>query len=181
MLRIPSEKDLPPGPLRKFVIELHHHFRETGRVSPEKIAAAARRLDNSETTVSRETVRRLLTGQTYSDWARVELVLRAMCLLASQDPDRRRWPHPADRFDEDDPSTCIEHLRLLWNNAVDDIDPDDDADPAPPPQLAPVPPASPPPAQRTGWGAVPHPPSDDPWATGQPQKASGGYSDEPPF
>ncbi|MFI1018156.1 hypothetical protein [Streptomyces sp. NPDC020965] len=157
------------------MIELHHHFRQTGRASPQKIATAAQRIDRSDTTVSRETVRRLLTGQTLSDWARVELVLRAMCLLANQAPDRRRWPHPEDRSD-DDPSTCIEHLRLLWNNAVDDIDLDDDED-APPPQLASDPSASPP-TQRTGWGTSSQ---EDLWATGQSQETSGGYSEEPPF
>ncbi|MFB7958210.1 hypothetical protein [Streptomyces sp. NPDC056045] len=163
------------------MIELHHYFRETGRVPPEKIATAARQLDNGETTVSRETVRRLLIGQTLSNWARVELVLRTMCLLANQDPDRRRWAPPEDQYDDDDPSTCIEHLRSLWNNAVDDIDLGDDVDQAPLPRLAPVPQASPPPTQRAGWGAISNPPLNDPWATGQPQNSDSRYSDEPPF
>lgn len=148
---------------------------------PEKIATAARRIEGSGTTVSRETVRRLLIGQTFSDWARVELVLRAMCLLANQDPDRRRWSPSEDRYGDDDASTCIEHLRLLWNNAVDDLDSDNDAVPPPLPHFPLAPPAAPQPSQRKGWGTIPQSSPSGPWATGQPQKSASNYGEEPPL
>jgi hypothetical protein len=181
ILRMPSTDALPPGPRRVFVAELHVHFREAARRPPSDIAAATRRLTNP-LPVSRETIRRLLVGQTLSTWARVDSVLRALCQLAGQDPDRRRWPEPEDRFDENDPSTCREYLRRLWNDAIDGSEPNEA--PAVPPQQ----PAS-------GWGgtptAAPHS-ADDPWAVSSPKASgwgasqptspsAGGYPDEPPF
>lgn len=37
-LLMPSKGELPSGPLRKFVKELHVHFRNAGRPSPAQIA-----------------------------------------------------------------------------------------------------------------------------------------------
>ncbi|GAA2338528.1 hypothetical protein OKJ48_04760 [Streptomyces kunmingensis] len=191
---MPSEQELPPGPLRKFVVELHHHFREAGRPPAEKIAMASRRLESKDVSLSRETVRRLLRGASPSDWARVELCMRTLCMMANQDPDRRRWPPSEDRFEPDDDETCVRYLQSLWHNAVDDIEPGPDAAPAPPPKAAP---AVPSPTNTKKPGAWPttaqstnSAPADDPWATTTtnkddpwattPQKQN-TYSDEPPF
>ncbi|MFF4787797.1 hypothetical protein ACFY3E_41595 [Streptomyces griseorubiginosus] len=170
MLRMPGKDALPPGPTRTFVAELHVHFREAGRPSLANIAAATGRLA-SPVPVSRETIRRLLTGQTVSTWAKVDAVLRVLCQLADQDPDRRRWSEPDDRFDEDDPSSCREYLRRLWNDAVDGVEPEE-APAVPPPR----------PTSGGGWGGNPAAASaDDPWAKPQAPAPSKGYSDEPPF
>ena len=134
MLRMPGKDVLPPGPVREFVAELHVHFREAGRPALAIVAAKTAHLP-TPVPVSRETVRRLLTGQAVSTWARVDAVLRALCHLAEQDPDRRRWPEPEDRYDENDSSSCREYLRRLWNDAVDGIEPRE-APAVPPPQPA---------------------------------------------
>jgi hypothetical protein len=117
---------------------------------------------------SRETIRRLLTGQTVSTWAKVDAVLRVLCQFGGQDPDRRRWPEPEDRFDENDTSSCLEYLRRLWNDAVDSVEPEEA-------------PAVPPPQPASGWGGTPSPPADDPWATPQTPAPAKAYPDEPPF
>lgn len=134
-------------------------------------------------------LRRLLAGQTTSQWAVVDALLRALCQLQDRDPDGRRWSEPGDQYDEDDPETCREYLRRLWNNDIDGLEPGEA--PATPP-AAPAQAASgwgspTAPSARSasgGWGGTPSPPADDPWATGVASQSSpqtGGYSDEPPF
>ncbi|MGQ4390393.1 hypothetical protein [Streptomyces sp. SAS_270] len=75
--------------------------------------------------VSRETIRRLLTGQTVSTWVKVDAVVRALCCLSDQDPDHRRWPE-SDHYEDDDPETFRQYLRRLWNDDIDRIEPEDD-------------------------------------------------------
>ncbi|MEU5438234.1 hypothetical protein AB0G73_33425 [Streptomyces sp. NPDC020719] len=187
MLRMPGKDVLPPGPKRELVNELFVHYREADRPPLPQIAALTGTMPNPHQ-VSRETIRRLLTGQTTSQWPVVDALLRALCQLQDRDPDGRRWPESDDRWDEDDPVTCREYLRRLWNNDIDGLDPDE----------APVTPPAAPAQTSSGWGTqVPSPrqvsggwggsassPADDPWATGSPAKPpaqSGGYGDEPPF
>lgn len=178
MLRMPGKDVLPPGPKRDFVAELYLHYREAGRPPLPKIEALTGTMPDAYK-VSRETIRRLLQGQTTSQWPVVDALLRALCQMQHRDPDGRRWPEPDDnRWDENDPTTCREHLRRLWNDDIDGLEPDEA--PAPPP-AAPVPPAR---QTSGGWGGSASHPADDPWATGSPAKTPaqpGGYSDEPPF
>ncbi|MEV5758396.1 hypothetical protein AB0L61_16750 [Streptomyces tendae] len=172
MLRMPSKADLPDGTRREFVTELFIHFKEAGRPTPARIAATTSSMQDP-LPVSRETIRRLLKGETISTWERVDAVLRALCEIGGQDPDRRRWPESSD-WNDDDPTTCRERLRQLLNDDIDGVEPEN----AP----APVPPAR----SNSGWGGTrTPPPQDDPWAT-TPKPApttptAGGYSDEPPF
>ncbi|MGA5454406.1 hypothetical protein ACPCVO_48360 [Streptomyces umbrinus] len=190
MLRMPGKDVLPPGPKRDFVAELYVHYREAGRPALPQIEALTGTMPNPHK-VSRETIRRLLTGQTTSQWAVVDALLRALCQMQDRDPDGRRWPEPDDQYEEDDPATCREYLRRLWNNDIDDLEPDEApaTPPAAPAQAASgwgsqptaVPSARPAPG---GWGSTPSPPVDDPWAAGvaaQSSPPAGGYSDEPPF
>jgi len=169
ILRMPSTDDLPPGIKRQFVAELHIHFRDAGRPSLAHIAQMTGRPDGA-LPVSRETVRRLLTGQTLSTWAKVDAVLQALCRLGNQDPDRRRWPESSDWNDDGDTTTCREHLRQLWNDAVDGIEPED--------------PLAAPPAPHASGRSDSTPPQSvqhDPWATQQTPAPAKQYSDEPPF
>lgn len=172
MLRMPSKADLPDGTRRDFVAELFLHFKEAGRPTPARIAAMTSSMEDP-LPVSRETIRRLLKGETISTWERVDAVLRALSEIGGQDPDRRRWPE-SDNWHDDDPTTCRERLRQLLNDDIDGVEPEN----AP----APVPPAR----SNSGWGGTrTPPPQDDPWAT-TPKPApttptAGGYSDEPPF
>jgi len=172
MLRMPGKADLPDGTRRDFVAELFVHFKEAGRPTPARIAATASSM-RDPIPVSRETIRRLLKGQTVSTWERVDAVLRALCEIGGQDPDRRRWPE-ADNWHDDDPTTCRERLRQLLNDDIDGVEPEND-------------PASVPPARsNSGWGgASTQRTQDDPWATtptpAPATPAKGGYSAEPPF
>lgn len=188
VLRMSSEDELPPGPKRIFVSELFTYFRAAGRPSPASIAAAASRgSQTTRVTVSRETVRRLLKGETTSTWPRVKAVHDALCQMADHDPTWRRFSDSSDYDDENDTRTHREYIRDLWNDAVDGIEAGDSL-----PQLAPVPVASPPRTSAAGWPSNPpsggwgasQQPADDPWATGAPQKKASSqqaYSDEPPF
>lgn len=172
MLRMPSKDDLPDGTRREFVAELFIYFKEAGRPTPARIAATTNSMQDP-LPVSRETIRRLLKGETISTWERVDAVLRALCEIGGMDPDRRRWPE-ADNWQDDDPTTCRERLRQLLDDDIDGVEPEN--------VPAPVPPAR----TSSGWGGSRmQSPQDDPWATTSKQAptapANGGYSDEPPF
>ncbi|MEV6002163.1 hypothetical protein AB0M25_23535 [Streptomyces griseomycini] len=190
MLRMPGKDVLPPGPRRELVAELYVHYREAGRPPLPQIAALTGTMPNPHK-VSRETIRRLLTGTTTSQWAVVDAVLRALCQMRDWDPDGRRWPEPDDRYDDDDSTTCREYLRRLWNNDIDGLEPDEApiAPPAAPAQTGSgwgAPPTAVPPARQApgGWGGSASPQVDDPWATGSLPTAPAqpaAYSDEPPF
>ncbi|MFJ5779873.1 hypothetical protein [Streptomyces sp. NPDC093094] len=189
MLRMPGKDVLPPGPKRDLVAELFVHYRLASRPPLPQIAALTGTETNPQR-VSRETIRRLLTGTTTSQWTVVDAVLRALCHMQDRDPDGRRWPEPDD-WDENDPTTCREHLRRLWNDDIDSLEPDEApaTPPAAPAQTASGwgnPPATVPPSRQAsgGWGGSASPPADDPWATGPLPKAPAqplAYSDEPPF
>ncbi|WP_371601189.1 hypothetical protein [Streptomyces sp. NBC_00564] len=185
MLRMPGKDVLPPGPKRELVAELYVHYREAARPPLPQIATLTGTMPNPHK-VSRETIRRLLTGTTTSQWAVVDALLRALCHLQDRDPDGRRWLEPDDnRWDENDPATCREHLRRLWNNDIDGLEPDEA--PATPPAAPAQAASAVPPARQAsgGWGGTASPPTDNPWATSSPPKPAvqtgGGYSDEPPF
>lgn len=186
---MPGKDVLPPGPKRELVNELFVHYREAARPSLPRIATLTRDMPGCHP-VSRETIRRLLTGTTTSQWVVVDALLRALCQLQDRDPDGRRWAKPDDHWEEDDPATCREYLRQLWNNDIDDLEANET--PVVPP-AAPAPPSSGwgGPSPTSGWGtpqsAVPaarQVPEGDPWAdSATPAKPppQTGYSDEPPF
>ncbi|MCL8015845.1 hypothetical protein [Streptomyces sp. AS02] len=131
MLRMPSKADLPDGTRRDFVAELFVHFKEAGRPTPARIAAKTSSMQDP-LPVSRETIRRLLKGQTISTWERVDAVLRALCEIGGQDPDRRRWSESSDWNDDGDPTTCRERLRQLLNDDIDGVEPENTPAPVPP-------------------------------------------------
>lgn len=169
-LLMPSKGELPSGPLRKFVEELHVHFRNAGRPSPAQIARRSEWFEDGEgVKVSRETVRRLLKGETISSWPTVRAVHQALCELADQDHTQLRFQ---SEYSEDT-RTLREYIRDLWNEAVEGETAD------PPPNISepgPVPEQSGQPGswprfasdqQRSGWPT-----------TGQGQNS---YSEETPF
>ncbi|MFJ9250359.1 hypothetical protein [Streptomyces sp. NPDC101776] len=186
MLRMPGKDVLPPGPKRELVAELYVYYREAGRPPLPHIETLTQKMPNPHK-VSRETIRRLLTGQTTSQWAVVDALVRALCELQARAPDDRRWPEPDDQYEEDNPETCREYLRRLWNDDIDGLEPGEA--PTVPPAVSALPTSGgwggTPPASTGGWGNAPsQPKQDDPWATGTPPQLSQqtrGYSDEPPF
>ncbi|MEV0239905.1 hypothetical protein AB0I06_08185 [Streptomyces sp. NPDC050674] len=55
---------------------------------------------------------------------RAYAVLRALCEVANQDPDRRRWQETGDWNDDGDPTTCRQHLRQLLYDDIDEVQPE---------------------------------------------------------
>ncbi|MGW3378151.1 hypothetical protein [Streptomyces hydrogenans] len=110
-LRMPSEDELPPGATRAFVEELFTYFKEGERPRLQDVA--------NQTQVSRETVRRLLRGQTFSRWETINRVFEDFCKRAGINPDERRYP----QWGEASPSRR-QYLKNLWNKAVDEPLPD---------------------------------------------------------
>lgn len=162
---MPSEQELPPGPLREFVDELHVHFRNAGRPSPAQIATRSAWFEDGEgVKVSRETVRRLLKGETTSSWVTVRAVHQTLCELADQDHTQLRFPSEYSS----DTRTLREYIRDLWNDAVE-------GEPANPTtsEPTPVPPQS-------GRSSVWPPTSAYQQQLGRPTMQN-DYPEEPPF
>ena len=156
-LKMPSEAELPSGPFRVFVLALHQHYRAAYRPPlrriSEKAAEIAAMTDGVDGTASRETIRRMLTGEVLPQWSTVEVTFLALCNLAHREPDEQvsddgyygSW-------------TYRDEISKAWNDAVD----------GPNPQ-----PARPQPTEL----------DEDPWATSGKQGSGwgGGYSSEPSF
>src|SRR3954453_13553815 len=62
MMRMPGPDELPPGTRRAFVAELFFPYTEAGRPTLARVAAATRSMTDAFP-VSRETIRRLLRGE----------------------------------------------------------------------------------------------------------------------
>ncbi|MPY48787.1 hypothetical protein [Streptomyces acidicola] len=163
---MPSEEALPPGAQRQFLEELHVHYRQAGRPAVRTIEEV------SGQTVSRETARRLLVGRALGRWKVVEALFVALCRISKTDPDVPKW----EGGYEDGP-TYRDHLRNLWNTAIDA--------PAPTPlaeQLRAQEDAA---KQKVLQGEDPWAQTPaDPWATSRRGSGWGGNSaslqDEPP-
>ena len=101
-MRMPSEADLPPGPVRDFVEILHWLYRKAHRPTLRYISEAIERSD-SQAAASPETIRRMLRGTTVpAQWKLVESVYLTLCDLAGMDRDylvlqQRAWTHISPR------------------------------------------------------------------------------------
>jgi hypothetical protein len=112
---MPSETELPPGTVRDFVRFLFELFRAADRPTLETISDKVADSDYAGT-ASRETVRRMLRGQSVpAQWPTAESVFLALCDLAGADPDDD-W-----QFDGVD-GTCRNFMKSLWNAAIDEPD-----------------------------------------------------------
>ncbi|SRR5713101_3288756 len=113
-LRMPSETELPRGPVRDFVAELFGLYREARRPTLRQISEAIRKRDDLAGTASTETVRRMLRGTTVpSHWPAVEAVLIVLCSIAGKDPDE------VLQYDESWASRK-DTLESAWHRALDD-------------------------------------------------------------
>lgn len=160
IIRMPSEKELPDGPRREFVLELRRYYRAAGRPPLRRISAEIERRNAEfhEVTASQETVRRILLGRVIShDWNRVNALLEVLCEMSEINPDADRWD------DYGNAATIRQHIKDLWDRALEE---EPDAPPVPLPTPPPAPPA------QGGFGAG----VDDPWATG-----GLGFTENPPF
>lgn len=118
ILRKPQKSSLSPARW-EFVDELWIHHEAAGRPKVELIVDGVRALNEvNETggTVSTETIRRMLKGETVPvHWSRVRAALFVLCGMAGYDPQKPR----ENDFGDDYPSH-EENLRRLWSQALDD-------------------------------------------------------------
>lgn len=118
ILRKPPEDSLSPARW-EFVKELWVHYEAAGRPTLDAIA------DNIDTVnfvhgtdgnASTETIRRMLRGLTVpAHWSTAQVAIFSLCDLAGYNPKEERENH----FGDEHPSP-EEHLRGLWNKALDD-------------------------------------------------------------
>lgn len=115
---MPSEGELPKGARRAFVEELHMHYRAARRPSLRLISECVDQVveqDDLPGTASKETIRRMLQGQSVPSWATVEVVYRALCRLANTDPEAT---YQVDFGNST--RSLIKDLEEAWNRAVDE-------------------------------------------------------------
>lgn len=123
IIRMPNEVELPPGARRRFSALLFHLYRDAGRPALRLVSDAIAQRSDLDGTASRETVRRMLHGTVPNDWRAVEAVLEAFCALGDLTPE--------DVVDTGDGygRALRPHLRELWNQALENPDPDPAPDP----------------------------------------------------
>jgi hypothetical protein len=113
-MHLPSELDLPPGPVRDFAELLFWLYRKAHRPALRDVSEAIRRNDDLHGTASPETVRRMLLGTTVPvRWSIVEAVFLTLCDLAGLEPDYEvSWGG--------DPASIRSLVEDLWHKALDD-------------------------------------------------------------
>jgi hypothetical protein len=113
---MPSQAELPSGPVRDFVAALFNLYKQAHRPTLREISDAISRNGALRGTASTETIRRMLRGTTVpAHWPAVDAVLTVLCEMAELNPDY-------ERFYEEDSSTLREDLEQAWHKALDDPD-----------------------------------------------------------
>lgn len=119
-LRMPPLHVLPKGPRREFVEELHGYFRAAKRPTLRVISELIRNDHDLAGTASKETVRRMLQGETVpAHWETVNAVFLTLCKLADRDPSAPR--NPEDSYGDD--WSCADAMERVWHEAIDDAAP----------------------------------------------------------
>ena len=107
IIRMPSESELPPGPMRVFVQVLFDLYKDARRPTLRQISQEVSRSDVPGT-ASPEMIRRMLRGITVpSQWATVEAVVVALCHMGVTDPEYYLW---------------WKELQDAWNEILDESD-----------------------------------------------------------
>jgi hypothetical protein len=115
-LRMPSEAELPKGPVRDFVNELFLLYRMARRPTLREISSAISQRDDLPGTASTETIRRMLRGSTVpAHWPTVDAVLIVLCEMAGTDPDQ-------EFRSADGSSSWREDVLQAWHEALDNPD-----------------------------------------------------------
>jgi len=87
IMRLPSEAELPPGPVRDFVDVLFRLYRMAHRPALRTISETIRKNDHLKGTASTETIRCMLRGtRVPAHWSTVEVVYLTLCELAQFEP-----------------------------------------------------------------------------------------------
>lgn len=117
-LTMPSVEELPDGPRRLFVQELFFHVREAGRPTPRDLAEEIRVDDYLSALVSRETIRKMLRGETVpSRWEKVDTVFTVLCRRSGIGKDEQRFSKETVR--RAGTITFEQALRQLWDEALE--------------------------------------------------------------
>lgn len=107
-------EELPRGPVRDFVEELHMLWRAARRPDLRTVEQGVADMDGKGA-VSREQFRRMLWGKTVpATWANVEAVFLLLCERSGIDPDRDRWPDALGDF-----VSYRDEFERRWNDALD--------------------------------------------------------------
>ncbi|MDW5330310.1 hypothetical protein [Plantactinospora sp. KLBMP9567] len=96
-LPLPSDADLPDGPHRALVVDLHHLYRRAGYPGLKKISNEIRDRDDLPDAVSHETISKILQGEVLPRWSKLESLVR---VLAAWSVDRPIADTEARRFQE---------------------------------------------------------------------------------
>ena len=115
-MHLPSERELPPGPVRDFAELLFWLYRRAHRPALRDISERIRRNDDLHGTASPETIRRMLLGTTVPvKWAIVEADV-TLCDLAEMDPFSKKV-----RLGED-VGSVRSFVEDAWHNVLDNPD-----------------------------------------------------------
>ncbi|MFM9700079.1 hypothetical protein [Streptomyces europaeiscabiei] len=98
---LPGEQDLPRGPLRNFVSELHRLYGQAGKPPLKQLSETIKDRGDLPATLSHEGIRRLLRGVGEPRWFSVEALVR---VLAAYSPDIN--PNETDKV--------VASVRQLW-------------------------------------------------------------------
>ena len=119
LIRMPSLNQLPNGPRRAFVGSLHGAYRMAGEPTLAQIVDAINANEDRVGTGSRETVRRLLRGETVSSFENARTVFEALWALAGLKGSDIVVVHGREKF------TRLEEFAADWEAAY--YNDDDDA------------------------------------------------------
>jgi len=111
------------GARRRFIEEVFSHYRAAGRPTLDAISGRIKARDDLAGTASRETIRRVLSeGTVPQTWTTIEAILTVLCELAGYKPTSLQW---VDRPGSSQlvKVTHKDHMRRLWNEAVDEPPP----------------------------------------------------------
>jgi hypothetical protein len=118
IIRMPTETELPDGPVRDFVALLFRLYRAAHRPTLETISKHIRDGDYAAT-ASKETIRKMLRGTSIpAHWQTVEAVILALCNLAGWTSDDTVVIGHADGSSEK--ATVMYHAENLWHQALDE-------------------------------------------------------------
>ncbi|MFF7251455.1 hypothetical protein ACFZBU_47270 [Embleya sp. NPDC008237] len=86
-IEMPNEEGLPPGPRRDLVAAFHELYTEAGCPGTRNLAKGINRNNRFPTTVSHETLAKLLHGRSVPAWSRLDTAVRYLVSLSFREPD----------------------------------------------------------------------------------------------
>ncbi len=90
MIRLPSEKDLPPGVHRNLVIKLHELYRRAGFPGIKSISNASIHLGDNCDIISHQGASNILSGKSIPRWNKLEALVLVLAGLDVSRPEPRK-------------------------------------------------------------------------------------------